>query len=101
MITRIALIIAMFFSAFIQLANADNEKGEAAYQKGDYELALSEFTEAAEAGDINAQYNLGVMYEHGHGVKQSDQKASEWYQMAADSGHPDALIALELLYEFF
>lgn len=80
---------------------ADNVAGEAAYKAGDYALALSEFTKAAEAGDMNAQYNLGVMYEHGYGVTQSDLKADEWYQLAADNGHPDAQTALELLYEHF
>ena len=80
---------------------ADNVKGEKAYAAGNYEVALVEFTKAADEGDINAQFNLGVMYEHGHGVKQSDLKAAEWYQLAADNGHPEAPMALQLLYEYF
>ncbi|MBT5073441.1 MAG: sel1 repeat family protein [Kordiimonadaceae bacterium] len=101
MIVRFIGLIAIFLSLSFQLANADNAKGEEAYEKGDYELALSEFIKAAEEEDMNAQYNLGVMYEHGHGVKQSFLKADEWYQLAADNGHPDAPTALQLLYEEF
>jgi len=101
MITRCCVIIAMLLFFSNKSAIADNAKGEQAYQKGDYELALSEFTKAAEEGNMNAQYNLGVMYEHGHGIIQSVLKADEWYQMASDNGHPDAPIALQLLYEDF
>ena len=80
---------------------ADNVKGEEAYAAGNYKVALAEFTKAAGDGDINAQFNLGLMYEHGHGVNQSDLKAAEWYQLAEDNGHPEAPMALQLLYEYF
>ena len=101
MITRFLVMIAMIASLFASAAQADNAKGEEAYAKGDYTLAFQEFRKAAEEGDMNAQYNLGVMYEHGQGVKQSDLKAAEWYQKAADNGHPEAPMALQLLYEYF
>lgn len=101
MIGRITLAILISLGLFISPSFADNSKGEEAYEKGDYKVAFAEFTKAADAGDMNAQYNLGVMYEHGHGVKQSDLKASEWYQLAADNGHPEAPAALQLLFEYF
>lgn len=101
MITRLSALMIAIFSLSVMSAYADNAKGETAYASGDYAVALSEFKKAAEAGDMNAQYNLGVMYEHGHGVDQSDLKAEEWYQMAADNGHPEAPMALQLLYEYF
>lgn len=92
------------FMLFCLLANplhADNAKGEEAYANGDYETAFAEFSKAAEEGDMNAQYNLAVMYEKGQGVDQSDLKAEHWYQSAADQGHPGAPIALQLLFEHF
>lgn len=89
------------FSSLTSSVFADNGKGEEAYAAGEYDIALVEFTKAAENDDMNAQYNLGVMYEHGHGVDQSDLKAAEWYQLAADNGHPEAPMALQLLYEYF
>tara|TARA_R110002096_G_scaffold416576_2_gene619389 strand:+ start:225139 stop:225414 length:276 start_codon:yes stop_codon:yes gene_type:complete len=91
----------MLFTVGLSSAHADNAEGEKAYASGDYVTALKEFTEAAENGDMYAQFNLGVMYEHGHGVDQSDLKAGEWYQIAADNGHPEAPMALQLLYEYF
>ncbi|MBT5186042.1 MAG: sel1 repeat family protein [Kordiimonadaceae bacterium] len=101
MFGRFVIITSMMIFSFSLSAHADNAIGEEAYAKGEYELALSEFTKSAENDDMNAQYNLGVMYEHGHGVTQSDLKAGEWYQLAADNGHPDAPMALQLLYEYF
>jgi TPR repeat protein len=37
-------------------------------------------------GNATAQYNLGVMYYYGAGVKQDYQKAFEWYSKAAEQG---------------
>ena len=101
MFTRFFILTAMLFGLLSFSANADNAKGEAAMAQGDYETALAEFTKAAEDGDMNAQFNLGVMYENGQGVEQSDLKAAEWYQKAADNGHPEAPMALQVLYEYF
>jgi len=98
---RIYALIFTILTLSVMSSYADNGKGELAYANGDYALAFSEFKKAADAGDMNAQYNLGVMYEHGHGVEQSDLTAGEWYQLAADNGHPEAPMALQLLYEYF
>lgn len=95
------IAVMMLVLSFAAPAVADNKKGEEAYKNGNYEVAFQEFTKAADAGDINAQYNLGVMYEHGHGVEQDEVKAAEWYLLAADNGHPEASLALSLLYEDF
>lgn len=101
MTKKITFLMTIAFILMSSSSYADNAKGEEAYENGNYQLAFEEFTKAAEQGDADAQYNLGVMYEHGHGVDQSDLKAGEWYQRAADNGHPEAPTALQLLYEYF
>ncbi len=35
---------------------------------------------AAEQGDVDAQYNLGVMYAYGDGVPEDDAEAVRWYR---------------------
>ena len=40
------------------------------------------------------------MYENGTGVAQSDEKAVEWYQKAADQGFEDAMEAFNRLIFF-
>ena len=48
---------------------------------------FKEYKNAAEQGDADAQYNLGVCYANGTGVEKDEQKAVEWYQKAAGQGH--------------
>ena len=52
----------------------------------------------AEQGDSNAQYNLGVMYAEGTGVRQDYAKAREWYQKAAGQGFANAQYLLGAMY---
>ena len=42
---------------------------------------------AAEQGDANAQFNLGVMYDNGEGVSEDDVEAVRWWRLAAEQGH--------------
>jgi hypothetical protein len=64
----------LFFIAvlvgFAALAHAGFDDGKAAYDRGDYATAYKEFKAVAERGDALAQFNLGLMYEHGWGVSQ-------------------------------
>ena len=44
-----------------------------------------------------AQYNLGVLYENGHGVDQSESMAMRWYAKAAAQGDEDSQTAISRL----
>lgn len=44
----------------------------------------------AEAGDPEAQYQLGSAYDTGVGVRRSGQNAMKYYLMAAEQGHAEA-----------
>ena len=46
---------------------------------------------AAEQGDANAQYNLGVRYGAGEGVPPDDAEAVRWFRLAAEQGDATAL----------
>lgn len=52
----------------------------------------------AEAGDIDAAYNLGVCYEEGRGVGRDPVQAFEWYAEAAGGGDADALFSVGVCY---
>jgi TPR repeat protein len=45
---------------------------------------------AAEAGDVDAKYNLGSCYLNGTGVAKDISQAVRWLQAAADQGDEDA-----------
>ena len=56
----------------------------------DYAEAVKWYRLAAEQGDANAQYNLGVMYHKGKGVPQDYAEAVKWYRLAAKQGVAEA-----------
>ena len=64
----------------------------------DYVKAAGHYRKAAQKGYVPAQYNLGAMYEKGHGVPRDYSAAVKWYQKAADQGHPTAQFNLGVMY---
>ncbi|MBI5881922.1 MAG: protein kinase [Elusimicrobia bacterium] len=72
-------------------------KAERAYQAGDYEKAFDLTRAAAEAGDDQAQFNLGVLYSKGHGIPVNYGQAAEWYLKAANQGHRGAMLNLSVI----
>ena len=50
------------------------------------------------AGDVEAQYRLGLLYEHGGSVVRDYCYAFLWYRMAADAGHRMATLRLAAMY---
>ena len=63
------------------------------------EEALKRFNKAAEQGNADAQYKLGVCYENGKGVPQNMVEALKWFRKAAEQGNADALYELGVCYE--
>ncbi|MEH8027640.1 tetratricopeptide repeat protein [Gallibacterium anatis] len=57
-----------------------------AAKKKDFATALKLWQSLAEQGDANSQYNLGLMYSRGEGVKQDDAEAMKWWRKAAEQG---------------
>ena len=53
---------------------------------------------AAEQGDAEAQFNLGVMYANGDGVPKDEAEAVRWYRLAADQGLAGAQGDLGIMY---
>jgi TPR repeat protein len=54
----------------------------------------------AEAGDAEAQFNLGTVYADGEGVPQDDAEAARWFRLAADQGHANAQTNLGIMYRY-
>jgi len=74
------------------------EDGLAAYERGDYSAAGTEFRKAAEQGDLRGQALLGSMYDHGQGVTQDYKEAAKWYRKAAEQGDRLAQYSLGVMY---
>ena len=59
---------------------------------------FKETLQAAEQGYAKAQFNLGLMYDSGRGVRQDYTKAVQWYRKAAEQGLADAQYNLGVAY---
>ena len=57
--------------------------------------AFEWFEKAAEQGDAEAQYYLGVMYREGQGVDKSDSSAIRWFAKATAQGLETAKAAID------
>ena len=53
----------------------------------------------AEAGNAEAQFELGLMHHEGQGVPQDYAEARRWYEKAAAQGHAEAQCGLGVLYD--
>lgn len=79
-------------------ALADTGAGLSAFKMKNYELAYREWKVSAEAGQAEAQFDLGVLYAQGLGVRRDLTEASNWYGKSARQGNPEAEFALGQLY---
>ena len=59
---------------------------------------VSKYIKAAEQGDADAQFNLGVMYDKGQEVAQDYSQAADWYRKAAEQGNANAQYNLGVMY---
>ncbi len=70
-----------------------------AYDRANYKTALQVWLPAAELGDLEAQTNVGEIFERGLGGEPNYEAALIWYQKAAAQGNARAQFNLGTLYE--
>jgi hypothetical protein len=61
------------------------------------ESKFEQLQNEAKAGNLDAQYELGMMYLKGRGIEADDSKARQWLQRAADKGDSKAITRLGIL----
>ena len=69
------------------------------YDRADYRSALAVWMPAAEAGDPEAQTNVGEIFEKGLGTDPNYAAALIWYEKAAEQGYSRGQFNLGTLYE--
>ena len=65
------------------------------FAQSDFEATVAR----AEAGDVEAQYTLGLKYDIGSGVTPNISEAIKWYRVAAEQGHALAQLSMGIKYE--
>jgi uncharacterized protein len=92
------LVAAIMAAMMASPLSAQSVKaGIDAWQRADYSAAVGIWRPLAEAGDADAQFNLGQAYRLGRGVPLDLPAAKLWFERAARSGHVDAETTLGLL----
>jgi hypothetical protein len=95
----VAQIAAFALLVGLNAADAqDFEKGLAAARAGDFTAAVSEWRPLADDGHVEAQFNLGAVYEAGLGVPADLAEGASWYALAAGQGHARAQYNLGVMY---
>ena len=98
---RIAPLVAAAFTLSAACAHADAlQDGIAALNRKDYPAAIRLLDPLARSGNGAAQLRLGLMYYHGHGVRESDALALQWFDRAARQGLADAQFHLGNMYAY-
>jgi TPR repeat protein len=97
MMTRIAILLTALLA--LSGVRADFTAGLEAYRSGDFQGALAEWMPLAEQGQVEAEFNVGLLYFHGRGVEADHASAAEWYRRAAEQGYARAQYELGQLYE--
>ena len=99
-------IIAIFVLVFTLLCvgctgdKSDYDTGIAAYERGHYAVALSNFESRVmkDEDDFVAQFCLGYMYKQGKGVRANNEKAIEYYEKSAEQDYAPAMNNLAIMY---
>jgi cell division septation protein DedD len=92
-----ATLILLGAGAGSTAAPGDVKTGVDKWMRGDYGGAIALWRPLAEAGNADAQFNLGQAYKLGRGVPVDARQAQIWYQKAAQQGHEQAQVNLGLL----
>lgn len=98
LLTTLCMTIAVLLLSMRVPHSADYQKGLTAARSGDYATALRVFGVLAHQGYASAQYNLGLMYNNGRGVKQDYKESAKWYRRSVEQGHTEAQYNLGVLY---
>lgn len=93
----VSIFLLLLLFASLQ-AEEHSQRASAAMRAGNYAIAYCIWQPLADAGDADAQYNIGWLYHNGYGLAVDDRQALHWWQQAATQKHNDARLALAALY---
>jgi TPR repeat protein len=91
--------ILILFILVINLYSVSFDDASGYYKDKNYTKAFLAFKQLSEAGNINAQYNLAIMYDKGIGIQVNKEISLIWLVKAAKANHKLAQNKLGYIYE--
>lgn len=98
MLKNIIIILSIIFITSGCTTNNYTTKEQIVVKNSD-KFNLRKMLKKAQAGDIEAQANLGKMYCFGINVQKNYIKAVKWWKIAAENGHANAQYNLGVSYK--
>ncbi|UYN97107.1 MAG: sel1 repeat family protein [Enhydrobacter sp.] len=100
--TVLALLVGVLVGLLVAGRSEAQDVGAGidAYNRGDVSAAFALLKSVADAGDSDAQVNLGYLYARGHGVKQDQQEAMRLYLLSARQGNAEGMNAVGFKYRY-
>jgi len=97
---KLFFLFFLFWSNFSFASNKVDYFHEAmnAHKRGNYLKAAELYKKACDMGNASGCNNLGILYKHGQGVRQSYLKAAELYKKTCDMGYAAGCYNLGGLY---
>jgi uncharacterized protein YgiM (DUF1202 family) len=92
------LLTAGLLLLSLNICAKDLDDAVEAMRAGDFAEAYCIMRPLAEAGDADAQYNIGWMYLNGYGLRTNDILALQWWEKASEQGNSDASLSIGMLY---
>ena len=85
------------FRSYEEFIQSSEKKKDETPQQIDIKTQI--LIKAAEQGNADAQYKLGLSYEHGERLEQNYVKAAHWYILSSNRGNANAQYNLANMYE--
>jgi len=92
-----AVALMLLLSGSAPMASDPIARIDALLLAKDYGAAVSLAKDAAEQGQVEAEFRYGLFYWHGVGVSQNYLESLHWVTLAALSGHERAIAARKLI----
>ncbi len=97
-IKKLCFTLTFSLISLVNLAHGTSlQEAKSAIEAKNYKKAYEIYQSLAQEGDAKAQYNLGLMYASGDGVKYDLAQAANWYKKSADLGYKEAQYALAVM----
>ena len=95
-----AFLFISFLFVFVSLAFVSSVSASSHQIDPDEQIPekYKEVLEGALTGDVNSQMKLGLLYFSGVGLDKNHNLALQWFEKAADNGHPSAHYMLGKIY---
>lgn len=93
---NVKILIAVILLCMAAPSKATFAEATEYYEKEKYTKAFNEFKRLAEIGHKTSQFNLGVMYLEGSGVKQDFHKAYAWVKLSDEDSNKEKAFLKEI-----